>query len=407
MAFALGQPAVQVLNVLTGFLLLRWLTIEQYAQFGLAFAFQSVVSQFADLGFSSSILGLAGEKGTDSHTMGRFIRSAKHFRFRMASIVIVASIFAFPAITANQPWPTSAKAALLLSTIAAVIFQGRVMYNAPLLAHRRVASLYVPQLLGAASRLSLSSLFYGLGLLNGWLASCFGAVAIGVNGMFSKRYARDLIVEPTQSDSESNREMLRFIRPLIPAVVFATLQSQITVGIITLFGATREIAQVAALGRVGQLFMILSSFNSVIIAPYIASVPPCVFRRRYSQIIFVGSLLTVGMAACGFLFPRPILWLLGPKYHELGPEVGWVVLTGCLTYLTGVFWTMHAARKWVFWQGTTAHIAGVLICQVAACFTLNLSTTLGVILFGVVTAAAILLVQIGIGLVAFGFLKNS
>src|SRR5476649_163129 len=44
LAFVLGQPAVQLLNLLTGFLLLRWLGQGELAMFGVAFAFQTTVT---------------------------------------------------------------------------------------------------------------------------------------------------------------------------------------------------------------------------------------------------------------------------------------------------------------------------------------------------------------------------
>jgi O-antigen/teichoic acid export membrane protein len=54
--------------------------VEQYAQFGVAFAFQSTVAMLADLGFTSSIIALAGERAKDPEIMGLYIRSAKHYR---------------------------------------------------------------------------------------------------------------------------------------------------------------------------------------------------------------------------------------------------------------------------------------------------------------------------------------
>jgi hypothetical protein len=48
--------------------------------------------------------------------------------------------------------------------------------------------------------------------------------------------------------------MLHYLSPIIPGIIFTAVQGQISVLLITLFGQTKSIAEVAALGRLGQLF---------------------------------------------------------------------------------------------------------------------------------------------------------
>jgi O-antigen/teichoic acid export membrane protein len=48
--FVLGEACLQLLNAVTGLLLVRWMSVEQYAQYALANAFQSGAQQFVKFG---------------------------------------------------------------------------------------------------------------------------------------------------------------------------------------------------------------------------------------------------------------------------------------------------------------------------------------------------------------------
>jgi O-antigen/teichoic acid export membrane protein len=401
--FALGQPAIQLVSIATGFLLLRWMPVEHYAQFGVAFAFQSTVAMLADLGFSSSILALAGTRATDPEVIGRYLRSARHFRRILVGVVGLVFAVAFPLITAGQPWGFAAKAWILASILTAVVVQGWSMYQAPLLAHRMIGHLYQPQIAVGFIRLGLSALLHLAHVLTGVGASWLSTLALAVNGGWMRYSARRLVSEPPRPDPVANREMLRYLAPLMPGVVFSAFQSQIQIAIIIYFGTTQNIAEVTALGRLGQIFGILVAFNSVIVGPYIAALPATRLRGRYIIILF-GSFLVAGcLSVIAFALPSPLLWLIGPRYANLGPEVGWVVLASSVSYVGGVMWTMHASRKWVFWWGTVLYITLLLAAQIGGAVWLDLSSTRGVVLFGVVTAFATLGVHIFTALYGFLF----
>jgi O-antigen/teichoic acid export membrane protein len=393
LSFAIGQPAVQLVNLVTGFFLLRWMSVENYAQFGVAFAFQSTVGMLADLGFSSSILALAGERARNPEVVGRYIRSARHFRCWLAVGVGCVFALAFPLIIREQQWSVFTKGAILASILVAVAAQSWTIYQAPLLAHREISAVYRPQIFGGALRLGLSGLLHVLHGLSGVAASWIGTLALGISSWWTRRLGRPLICEPEKSDPQVNREMLRYLAPLIPGVIFTAFQSQISVAIITVFGSTQNIAEVAALARLGQLFGILAAFNGIIIGPYVATMKKQQFRSRYFMILGIAAFIAVLVSVLAFLFPSPLLWILGPLYQNLGAEVGWVVLTACIGYVGGVMWTMHAARKWIFWWSTMFYILLVISAQVSGALFLDLGSTRGVILLGVFSAGAGVLVH--------------
>jgi hypothetical protein len=358
-----------------------------------------------DLGFSGSIIALAGSRGRDPEVLGGYLRSARNWRSKMQGMVLLIAAIVFPLITWTQPWGYKAKFLLFGTVVLGVLFQGWAMYGTPLLVHRALQKYYRPQIHAAVLRLALSAGFYSMGWLSAWAAALLAALALGYTGLDYRRAARAYIREPEQSQPECNSEMLRYLTPLIPGVVFAALQGQILIGISAIFGTTRNLAEISALGRIGQLFLILGAFNAVFVQPYIAGVPHALLARRYCQILAAALGIACIIGTVGFLLPQPLLWLLGRNYAGLEREIGWVVLSACISYLGGVMWTMHAARRWIFWWGSFAYISSMILVQTVGIAFFDLTQTLGVVWLGILTSVTCLFVHLATGI--YGFFRPS
>src|SRR5580698_2012222 len=93
--FVAGQGCAQALNLLSGFLVLRWLDVGSYGQYGLTFGSQSTVNLLIDLGFSSTIVALVGHRVNDARVLGDYIRAGRSLRSRMLTIVMPLSAVIF------------------------------------------------------------------------------------------------------------------------------------------------------------------------------------------------------------------------------------------------------------------------------------------------------------------------
>lgn len=393
--FLAGQGSVQLLNLISGFLLLRWLSVEAYAQYSVAFGFQSMIGILVDLGFSGSIIALVGDRLHNKEIVGTYIRAAKHFRNRLFAFIIPLAVVAFPLFTFKQNWNWLTQLLLIISIVSSLFFQGWISYySAPLLINQRLKEYYQPQIMAAGGRLVLCYVLYLSSILFSWTTAWVNAAVIAVNGSLYRSAAKSLITEPFQSDPKVNREMVNYLLPLIPGIVFMAFQGQISVFLITWFGQNKSIAEVAALGRLGQIFMIFSAFNSVVVEPYIAKVARQNLAKRYFQILGAALVISISLSIISFLFPQPFLWVLGPKYHHLQAEIGWMVSGSCLSYIGGVMWTMHSARKWIYWWGSFLYIILLMATQIICVAVMDLSTTINVIYFSFITTCIVMLVHI-------------
>jgi hypothetical protein len=224
---------------------------------------------------------------------------------------------------------------------------------------------------------------------------------IAFNGI-SYRYSAAKFIDKTEkNDPAISKEMLSYISPLIPGVIFTAFQGQIALALISVMGQTQNIAEVAALGRLGQIFVLLGAFNGIVIEPYISKVNRKDLSKRYFQILGMTIVVASMICVIGFAFPQPLLWLLGSKYQNLETEVGWVVAGACLNYVGGVMWTMNSARKWIYWWVSFAYIGMVIITQLGCLILMDLSTTLGVIHFSLISTLAVVFIMIAQAI--FGF----
>ena len=405
-AFFVGQGSVQLLNLLTGFLLLRWLSVSEYAWFSLVNGFQSTVALLVDLGLSGSIVALLAGR-TDEQVVGRYIRSVRHLRLWLFAILVPAIILAFVALATRQGMGPLLTTVLLGGIVTSLYFQTwTAAYSVPLLVHQKLRLYYrVPTLLGAL-RLLVSFGLHMMATLTAWMSVCISALNTLAQGWCYRREAAPQVAEPASSDPETNREVLGYIRPMIPGSVFFALQGQITIYIISWFGQTSSIAEVGALGRLAQLFVLLTAFNSVVIAPNIAKLPAHMLPRRYMQVLAGAVGISLSLLATGFLVPDWLLWLLGKKYAHLRPELVWMLGAACIDYISGCMWTMHSARRWVFSWCVWAYIGVVLSVQILGVSFMNLSTTHSVLVFSLGTAAATNLVHWGWAIYGFCFHKE-
>lgn len=374
--FFLGQGAAQGISVLAGLFLVHKLSVQAYAQFGLASGFQSLFSILMDFGFASTIIPMVGEQREDRALVGRYVRSAKHLRDWAFWIIAPVTIVAFLAIMHKQHWSLTIQLLLLASVLLALYSGGKVSYySAPLFIFGRLREYYVPQIATGAGRLAAYIGLEFAGGLNAWTAAALSALNVTANGSWLREKSRPYLEWPEKEDPATDRELIHYILPAAPAMIFAAFQSQITLFLISMFGGTVDIAQVAALGRIGQLFTVLMTFNMIIVEPYIARLNRERLFPIYLKFLFLASAACTPVVLAAFLWPQAFLWLLGSKYAMLHSLLGWVVLSSCLNYLAGLMWVMNRARKWIFWSGTILEIVLLLVLQTAYVICIGIRTT--------------------------------
>ena len=366
-SFAIGQGTAQALTVISGLFLVRHLSIQSYAQLGLAIGFQAMFSTLMDLGFAGTIVPLVGKDKADRALVGRYVRSAKHLRDRSFYILAPVATLAFLGVMQRQHWSFAVQALLLVSILVALYSGGKAAYfSAPLILHGRLRSYYVLQVTAGVIRLGSFAILALIGGLNAWMAAAISAITISFTAEWYARQAKPLMEWPAQEDAETTKKVLSYILPAAPAIIFTAFQAQLTLFLISIFGGqTVFIAQVAALGRIGQLFTVLTTFNLMVVEPFVARLNHRRLLPTFLMLTGLACLVLTPIVYSAFTWPRIFLILIGPKYNNLGDLLGWVILAASVNYIAGLIWMMNRARQWVFWSGSWVEIGLLVGVQIA------------------------------------------
>jgi O-antigen/teichoic acid export membrane protein len=386
-----GQGLVQLLSLSVGLLLLRWLSISNYAQFSVAFGFQATFGMLTDLGFSGTIIALVGPRGNDPEVVGSYIRSGRHLRNVILVCLTPVAAFVYVGIVRQHHWDLLTSALLFVSIIASINFSGMVSYcAAPLLIRGRLPDIFRNQLAGAAFRIVACAILYLAGGLCAWTTSWVNALGFLLIGWLNAWKSRPFVTLPARPVPGVTRQMMRYVMPNLPSLIFFALQGQVSLFLISFFGQTRSIAEVGALGRLSQIFLLLTGFNAAVIEPFMARLPKERVLRSYLIVLAAASCICAVVCLAGFAEPRLFLLLLGAKYASLQQETGWMVLGSCTGYLASVAWTMSAARRWIYWTTSWVNIGLILTTQIVFLSLFKVDSTAHVIYFGAASSAAYL-----------------
>lgn len=366
-SFLIGQGVSQGLTLLAGLYLVRRLSTPLYAQFGLAGGFQAMFLTLMDLGFAGTIVPLIGDQKDDRALVGRHVRAAKHLRDRAFFAIAPIAAFSFVGLMYRQHWSWSIQALLLFSVLLTLYSGGKASYfGAPLILHGKLRPYYFVQVLTSAVRLGSYVVLAVTGGLTAWVAVLIAALTTLASAEYYERQAKPLMDWPETEDPALEKKIINYILPAAPAMIFAAFQAQITLVLISLFGGqTIYIAQVAALGRIGQVFTVLMTFNLIVIEPFVARLNHRRLLPTFLLLTSLAALLLAPVVYAAFRWPQVFLLLLGPRYSSLHDLLGWVILAATINYIAGLIWMMNRARTWVFWSGSLLEVGLLITVQLA------------------------------------------
>jgi O-antigen/teichoic acid export membrane protein len=397
LTFVGGQSGVQLLNAATGLLLLRLMSRSEFAIYAIALGIQGMITILTDIGFGGAISGLVGERYRDKAILGSYIRTASHLRQVLLFIIASAGVVLAVAFR-NVEIEAHGRKELVLLALAVLLtvqFQAWASYyEIPLLLNNRLIAYYSPQIAAAALRIVSSVVLYYMHWLSSTSVILANTLSIVVMGISFRFLARPWIDVPRRASKAHGREMVRFLVPLLPGTVYQALQGQVSLFLIAVFGHVSQIAEVAAAGRIGQLFLLLNSSNGVLVTPFFAKTPWALFRRRYGYSMCAVGAVALLVAASARLFPGAYLLLLGAKYSNLTSQVRLVVYASAIGYFAGAMWSIAVARKWIFWWSGSMQMILLTAIQLVCVMVLPLDSSEGVLKMNIFTALGALTVQI-------------
>ncbi len=373
--FLLGQGATQVIQALTGLIIVRYLSAEQFAILTLAFAFQTTASIYTEMGVGAAILPLVGQNTEDRTKLMRLVSAAFQLRYLYFGIVSVVCIWLFLVTSQDKGWNPLLTASLLGSILLTLWSSGNInIYSVPLRIRKDLKGIYLAQVLPGVSRLFIVIVLFIAGLANAANLAWIAALAVVAGGWMIQRRADLPHTGNWQQLKPERRNLLAFTIPLIPGTIFYALQGQLLVFLAAAFSSTARLAELGALGRLGILFALAGALAGQVIAPWFAKLPLEELTKNYF-IVVSGYLTLIGIAVIvASSLPTPFLWILGPQYSHLSGILPLAFFGSTLALLCGALWTLNHSRGWIYWWGELMNIPAVIITQLAGFIILGSET---------------------------------
>jgi O-antigen/teichoic acid export membrane protein len=403
--FLVWQGITTAGNLLYGFLCVRLLPIGGYAKFAVVFAVLGSVVLLMDVGISNTLVPLVGERIDDLQLIADYMASLRHVAHRLFLLVAPVTALVFPLIVRKQGWPGITVGAMVATILFAAWF-ARICaaYGAVLILRRDRKRWYLEQMRASLGTLAVLLVFWALHWLNASSAILINVAGIVYMGQAYFFRARHLFKAHGHPSKRMRQEIVHLALPNSTSTIFYALQGQISLLIITMFGRTVAVASVGALTRLSQVFMLASQMNSLLVEPYFARLPRSRLKINYVIALVAAGACGAGCVLLAWFFPEVFLWILGPKYSHLRHEVQLVVVARSLGFIIGIMWTIHSARKFVYWWTNMALIVVTIVVQAFFIWKLDLSTVSAVLMLNVATCVAALAVHIASGI--YGFVRG-
>jgi O-antigen/teichoic acid export membrane protein len=400
--YALIQFIVQGCTVLGGIVIVRSLSQHDYALYTIGGGTLALLSGISDLGVGNALLARGGLIWQDRIRLGQLVHSALALRWQFllpASLVAAGVFFSLANKAGGSVSYLSTIFFILLST---AVFQLNYSIWA-----------IVPRLnvqISELQKLDLGVASFRLFLLILSIHFMDAPVALGINGAafllqagFGRRLALRSMDRGLKRCFDDRKQIFRLVKNQIPNALFYSVYAQSTLFVISVFGHTKQIAEVGALTRLGMLWTAVASVISTVVLPQIARAKNRnEIAGKYLLVLLcfsIGASLSLMLAVC---FPHQIVRLLGGRYSGLGDEVVWIVAASICQSFVGLVWSMNAARGWVV--GSWWSIPVIILCQAALSAVLDLSTVRGAVLFGALPDLSGLLILVPL---AWAGMKNT
>lgn len=401
-AYFTTQTLVQLLGIASGLLFVNFMPVREFALYTLAFSVITFFTFVSDLGSTTSLVYFFRQAKGEKEEVGRYVAAVLSLRRLAFLLGAGAVLLVFPRIAVAKGFGLRESLLSAVGILLCAWFQmsASVRVLALRLADRYGLS-YRAEMAGGGVRLAFALLMMATGLLWAWLGVLVASLASAATSLVARTERTEPAVRVERAILRPYRaKVLRYLLPSLPSALYFSLQGPLTVWLATTFGSTRNIAEVGALGRLSLVVGIFSSLTGIVFLPRLAQIhDERTYRARYLQFGAVLLAVTAALVLTAAAFPGLLLALVGKRYAGLSHELVLVVGGAGLSLLGGYAVSVNLARSWNRWEGLAVVV--LIAVQAVLVSRLTLSTTSGVLMFNVLTAATGLALQLVITLGGF------
>ncbi len=344
-----AQVLVQAIGFVSGILIIRTLSTQEYALYTLANTTLGAMVVLADGGISTGVMAQGGKVWQDPGKLGKVLSTGADLKkkFAIGSLLIAVPPLLFLFRHHGTSWWMSVLIIVSLIPAFYTALSNQLLEIAPKL-QQDILPLQKIQVGANIGRLAILGLTL---LVFPW--AFVALIAYGLpqiwGNMFIRRSAEKYADHTQKPDPLIRKEILGIVKRKLPEAIYYCISGQITIWLLSIFGSTTEIAQIGGLGRLAVVINLFFVLFSILILPRFARLPnvPKVLLLRFVQ-IQGGLLLLISCLIFGFwMFSSELLWVLGPAYAGLDNELLLNTIAACLGLIAGASFYLSTGRGWI------------------------------------------------------------
>lgn len=392
------QTLVQAVSLLSGILVIRLLPTPEYALYTLANTMLGTMILLADGGITAGVMAQGGQVWQDKQKLGTVLQTGLQLRkqFALGCLLLGSPVLWF---LLRHHGASGLMSALIIGSLIPAFLtalSSQLLEITPKL-HQAIAPLQKIQVevsIGRLVFLGLTIFFFPLAFV--------ATLAAGLPQIWGNQrlahLAENFTAPSAGPDPVVRKEILAFVKRLLPGVIYYCGSSQITLWLISIFGTTAAVAEVGALGRLAIITSVFRGLLATLVAPRFARMPPrpALLLNRYLKIQFGLLLLSAGIVGAAGLFAKEILWVLGPQYAHLQNEVLLSAIGSCLALVAGSSFTLYIHRGWAI--NPVISIALEMTAVIIGVLLIDISTLKGVLLLNIFIATVQALMHVSFSL---------
>ena len=383
-----AQIALQFIGFISGIIIIRLLSTEEYAYYTIANTMLGTMIMLADSGISNGVKAEGGKVWQDKKKLGVVLATGLSLRkrFGIYSLIVTIPILAY--LLLDHGTSIFFTCLIILAIIPAFFaaLSDSFLEMAPLL-HQDIKPLQINQLEVGLGRLALTTLFLF------FLPFTFLAlIANGIPRMYGN-YKLRKISKRFASDSEKpdflvQKRVKVAINRTMPIVIYYCISSQISIWLISFFGSTTSISHIGALGRISVVFGLFAALFSTLVVPRFSRLKPNRRNLLRTFLFIQGGTAVISIVLISFiwLFSDELLWILGQGYYGLSYELLLLGISSGIILMAGVCSELIIIRGWFI--KTYILIIVNFISTVLALMYLNISSLIGVLYINIITTVA-------------------
>ncbi len=377
---------VQAVSFISGILVIRLLTLQEFALYTIANTMLGTISLLSDGGISTGVMAQGGKVWQDKQKLGAVLVTGLDLRIKFAvgSLVISIPILIYFLLQHEASWLTILLIIVSLIPAFYAMLIDSILEIVPKL-HQSIIPLQKNQLMVAMGRLMITGLtlfffpFTFVAIIAAGIPRIIGNIRL-------KKIAAGFADTHQHSDPEIRHNILQVVKRVLPGALYFCISGQVTIWLISIFGKTSDVAQLGAIGKITMLLSVVSALMVTLVVPRYARLQDLNKLKSYFWKVQLALwALSITLVTFVGFFAKYILMILGNKYSGLSYEMTLSMISGSMGLMGGLSYVLYSSRGWVInpflFIGISIVVLtlGIWICDVntlVGCIKLDIFTSI-------------------------------